>query len=49
MKLYIKNTVCDRCILVIIDLMDELGMNPLSIDVGVVYFGALKLHNPVQY
>ncbi len=48
-KLYIKYMACDLCILLVKNLMNGLGINPLSIDLGVVDFGDLKLHEPVQY
>jgi len=43
MKLYIKNMVCDRCRLVISDVMVQLKLSPLSIELGEVDFGESAL------
>jgi len=43
MKLYIKNMVCDRCRLVISNVMDQLQLSPLSIELGEVDFGETTL------
>lgn len=38
MKIYIKNMVCDRCCLVVANILDSLGLNYVSIDLGEVDF-----------
>ena len=45
MKLFIKNMVCDRCILTIKNILQELNLNPYSIILGEVDFRKVKLHN----
>jgi len=35
-KLYIKNMVCDRCIMAVRSRLDELGLNPVSVQLGEV-------------
>ena len=35
-KIYIKNMVCPRCIMVVSDKFKELGIEPISVDLGVV-------------
>jgi len=45
MKLFIKNMVCERCIMVINDILQELNLNPYSIILGEVDFGNIKLQN----
>lgn len=47
MKIYIKNMVCDRCILVIRNVLAEQGLVALSIDLGEVDFGPTELQ-PAQ-
>lgn len=39
MKIYIKNMVCDRCKLVIQNALAELGLDPVSVQLGEVDFG----------
>lgn len=39
MKIYIKNMVCDRCIYVIGNVLDETELQPVSIGLGEVDFG----------
>ncbi len=39
MKLYIKNMVCERCKMVIANVLQELNLLPISIDLGEVDFG----------
>ena len=34
--LYIRNMVCDRCRMVVRELFAELGIEPLSVELGVV-------------
>lgn len=34
--LYIRNMVCDRCRMVVRKLFAELGLEPLSVELGVV-------------
>lgn len=36
MKLYIKNMVCGRCIMVVKSKLEKLGLNPLSMQLGEV-------------
>jgi AraC-like DNA-binding protein len=36
MKLYIKNMVCNRCIMVVRSELEKLGYNPVSIELGEV-------------
>lgn len=43
MKLYIKNMVCDRCILVINNLLDEMNLSPVSVQLGEVDLGGIEL------
>ncbi|MBD3671752.1 MAG: AraC family transcriptional regulator [Gammaproteobacteria bacterium] len=43
MKIYIKNMVCDRCSLVIENVLKELGLAYDSIQLGEVDFGELEL------
>lgn len=35
-KIHIKNMVCNRCIMVVREQLTELGLEPLSVDLGVV-------------
>lgn len=35
-KLFIKNMVCDRCIMVVKNQLEEAGLNPTSIELGVI-------------
>lgn len=35
-KLYIKNMVCDRCKMVVKTQLEEAGLNPVSIELGVI-------------
>lgn len=37
-KLYIKNMVCNRCILVVSEQLERLGFSPESVELGVVAF-----------
>lgn len=39
-KLYIKNMVCDRCILVVGNLLHQLGLKAESIELGIVVLSA---------
>ncbi|MDH5182646.1 MAG: AraC family transcriptional regulator [Gammaproteobacteria bacterium] len=39
MKLYLKNMVCDRCTLVVQNLLKELLLTPVSVQLGEVDFG----------
>jgi len=43
MKLYIKNMVCDRCRLVISDVMVRLQLSPVTIELGEIDFGTAQL------
>lgn len=43
MKIHIKNMVCDRCILVIKSICQELDLAPVSIVLGEVDFGDQRL------
>lgn len=43
MKVYIKNMVCDRCKLVIKNVLRDLGLAPISVHLGVVDFGDFSL------
>lgn len=36
MKLYIKNMVCDRCKMVVKSRLEELGLHPVSVELGEV-------------
>ena len=45
MKLYIKNMVCDRCTLVISNLLSEMQLKPVSVQLGEVDLGELQLDN----
>jgi len=38
MKIYIKNMVCDRCVMVVKNVMQDLHLQPTSIVMGVVEF-----------
>lgn len=40
MKLYIKNMVCNRCILVVGQVLDNLELNPITITMGEVEFAS---------
>lgn len=43
MKIYIKNMVCDRCKLVISNVLEDLGLAPRSVVLGEVDFGEREL------
>lgn len=43
MKLYVKNMVCNRCIMVVSQLMHENGYEPVSISLGEVDLGDVEL------
>ena len=43
MKIYIKNMVCDRCLLVIQNVLDELKLKTVAIKLGEVDFGDTSL------
>ncbi|MCF6324812.1 MAG: AraC family transcriptional regulator [Gammaproteobacteria bacterium] len=43
MKLYIKNMVCDRCRLVVSNVMGRLQLSPVTIELGEVDFGTVEL------
>lgn len=43
MKLYIKNMVCDRCILVVKNTFENLGLKPVEIKLGEVELNENKL------
>jgi len=43
MKVYIKNMVCDRCNLVVSELLSDLKFNPVSVVLGEVDFGEKEL------
>jgi AraC-like DNA-binding protein len=45
MKLFIKNMVCDRCIMVVKNELDKLGLNPLTIKLGEVELPHRELTN----
>ncbi len=36
MKIYIKNMVCNRCKMVVLNTFEELGYNPVSVELGEV-------------
>ncbi|MFV5694667.1 helix-turn-helix domain-containing protein [Flavobacterium sp. LB3P122] len=38
MKLYIKNMVCDRCIMVVKSELEKIGIFPISVELGKVEF-----------
>jgi len=40
MKLYIKNMVCERCKMVIANVLQDLNLMPITIELGEVDFGA---------
>lgn len=44
MKIYIKNMVCDRCRYVIQNILDDMGIRPLSVTLGEVDLGDMDLH-----
>lgn len=39
MQLHIKNMVCDRCILVVRQEMEKLGLNPVKVELGMAEAG----------
>ncbi|HXI01458.1 MAG TPA: AraC family transcriptional regulator [Sphingobacteriaceae bacterium] len=43
MELYIKNMVCNRCIMVVQNELVKLGLHPLHVEMGVVKLGEEKL------
>ena len=43
MKIYIKNRVCNRCILVIQNVLPQLELTPNSIELGEIDFNNKKL------
>lgn len=43
MKLIIKNMVCDRCILAIKNVLDEIKLHPIAIFMGEVDFGETNI------
>lgn len=43
MKLYIKNMVCDRCILVVSNLLHEFKLQPVSVQLGEIELGDTEL------
>ena len=43
MKLFIKNMVCNRCIMVVENELNKLNFQPLNIQLGEVDFGQIKL------
>ena len=45
MKIWIKNMVCDRCILVIRNVLDEMGITPYQIRLGEVDLGERELND----
>jgi len=44
MKIYIKNMVCDRCILVIKNVLKQLELTPISIELGEIDFADTTLN-----
>jgi AraC-like DNA-binding protein len=45
MKIWIKNMVCDRCILVIRNVLDDMGIKPYQIRLGEVDLGEQTLND----
>ncbi len=43
MKIYIKNMVCNRCIMVVTSVLNDLKLNPVKISLGEVDFGDYAL------
>ncbi len=43
MKLYIKNMVCNRCILVVENVLKQEGIDDVSVSLGEVDFGAITI------
>lgn len=43
MKIYLRNMVCDRCTLVVQNLLKEMQLTPVSVQLGEVDLGAIKL------
>lgn len=43
MKIYVKNMVCDRCKYVIRNILDDMGLRPVSVALGEVDLGDLEL------
>ncbi len=48
MKLYIKNMVCNRCILVVGQVLGNLGLKPAAITMGEVEFASPPSEAQVQ-
>lgn len=47
MKLYIKNMVCERCVMVIKNVMQDLGLKPLSVVMGEIDFADSDINSEV--
>ena len=43
MKLYVKNMVCSRCKMVVKTVFENIGINPVSVELGEV-----ELENNIQ-
>ena len=39
MKLYVKNMVCQRCVMVVRDLLEKTGFPPMVVNLGEIDFG----------
>ena len=36
MKIYVKNMACESCVLFVKDALDELGINPVKVELGEI-------------
>ena len=39
MKIYVKNMVCDRCIMMVKDILKNIDLRYVSVDLGEIDFG----------